>query len=310
MKKNEIMFLILPLLLASCEISDDIEIISEIQDDINISTFDFETPQEEVEKTDVKNQILPQSQIPQTITIRQSEIPLIITTTAVTTQQNVAPTQTEVDTTTEDIIEVADTEAEFESEFSAAVFQDEKTKDYFILLNVTPQKVYWNKIDGYDVTVGQAMDIAVPAIFEEWLTDADGMMIYMGEEGRNEISDIKINDRTVKGMYCRQYLDMDYLCPIKDDIMYFGEISDKIKNSFSRIDDGVYMEVVNQLYPENHFGNDMSVDDLDLYFETLKIDDDAITKEASENSDWDYDVPGYFVCQVGVRFRATINYIY
>ena len=192
----------------------------------------------------------------------------------------------------------------------ANIYHDTKLNEYFIMLNVTPQKVYWNGIDGYDVTVGQAMDIAVPAVFEDWLTDADEMMICMGATGWNPVADINVNDRTVKGLSCNQYFDMDYLCPIKDGAVRFGELTDEINSFFSRVSDGVYIEEANYQYSDNPFGDGMSVENLDKYFETVKADSTALEEEMAAHPDRDYDIAGFWGYQGGARFRATINYIY
>lgn len=214
--------------------------------------------------------------------------------------------------TAEELIETTDeTETELTNEEDGAkLYHDKNTNEYFIMLNVTPRKVYWNEIDGYDVTVGQAMDIAVPAVFEDWLADADEMMIYIGADGWNTAADINADDRTVKGMYCRQYFDRDYLCPIKDGTVQFGEISDEINSFFSRISDGVYIEEANYQYSDNPFGDGMSVENLDTYFETVIADWVALKEEMAANPDTYYDIAGFWVHQDGVRFRATINYIY
>lgn len=211
--------------------------------------------------------------------------------------------------------ELIETSAELETELTnegdgANIYHDTKLNEYFIMLNVTPQKVYWNGIDGYDVTVGQAMDIAVPAVFEDWLTDADEMMICMGATGWNPVADINVNDRTVKGLSCNQYFDMDYLCPIKDGAVRFGELTDEINSFFSRVSDGVYIEEANYQYSDNPFGDGMSVENLDKYFETVKADSIALEEEMAAHPDRDYDIAGFWGCQGGARFRAAINYIY
>lgn len=211
--------------------------------------------------------------------------------------------------------ELIETNAESETKLTneedgVKIYHDTNLNESFIMINVTPQKVYWNEIDGYDVTVGQAMDIAVPAVFEDWLADADEMMICMGADGWNSIADVNIDDRTVKGMYCRQYFDMDYLCPIKDGIVQFGEINDDINSFFSRVSDGMYIEEANYQYSDNPFGDGMSVENLDTYFETVIADWVALKEEMAANPDRDYDIAGFWGHQDGVRFRASINYIY
>ena len=230
------------------------------------------------------------------------------TTTSVTIQQT---EDTALDIPEEDIVENIDDGSEFENKLGATtIYKDQITKEYFIMLNITPQSVYWNEIDGYDVAVGQAMDIAVPAVFEEWLSDADEMMIYMGADGWNMAKDINVDDSIVKGMYCRQYFDMDYLCTIKDGTVQFGEINDEINSFFSRVSDGVYIEEANYQYSDNPFVDGMSVENLDTYFETLYADWLALEEEMTANPYTIYEIMGFWGYQDGVRFRATINYIY
>lgn len=111
-------------------------------------------------------------------------------------------------------------------------------------------------------------------------------------------------------MYCRQYFDMDHLCPIKDGAVQFGELNDEINGFFSRVSDGVYIEEANYQYSDNPFGNGMSVENLDTYFETLYADWLALEEEMAAHPDRDYDIAGFWGYQGGVRFRASINYIY
>lgn len=236
--------------------------------------------------------------------------------TSAAAEQTTTASVTEKDdevTALEDDDEFTETELETEltnEEDGVKVYYDKNLNENFILLNVTPQKVYWNEIDGYNVTVGQDMDIAVPAVFEEWLSDADEMMICMDSDSWNSIADVNIDDRTVKGMSCHQYFDMDYLCPIKDGAVRFGELNDEINGFFSRVSDGVYIEEANYQYSDNPFGDGMSVENLDTYFETLYADSVALEEEMAAHPDRDYDIAGFWGYQDGVRFRATINYIY
>lgn len=212
-------------------------------------------------------------------------------------------------------IEVPETISE--TEYTDSLFNDEMTVYYdkysgknFIMLNVTPVKIYWNELDGFSITEGQPTDILIPAIFADWLDGADGIMIYL-DSGSGTFGDILLDSgEKIKGMTYPQYWSTDYLCPIKDGIVCFGEYTDEIKNSFSRVDDGVYIEEANYQYSEALFEDNMSVEDLDLYFETIKKDHDALFKEIAENPDTAYEIAGFWGYQEGLRFRADINYIY
>ncbi len=189
-------------------------------------------------------------------------------------------------------------------------YTDQEHGQEFIILNVTPQKIYWDELDGFDVEQGQPIDIAIPAIFEDWVSDADEIMMYMSEK-RKTFGDLLLNDgREIKGMTYPQYWSTDYLCPIKDGVVCFGEYTDNIRNTFSRVDDGVYIEEANFQYSEFPFENNMSVSSLDLYFETIKKDHDSLMQKMSENPDTNYDIAGFWGYQDGIRFRAAINYIY
>lgn len=180
----------------------------------------------------------------------------------------------------------------------------------FIIVNVTPNNIYWNELDGYNVTQGQSLDIAIPAIFEDWVRDADGIMIYMSSN-TGTFGDLLLNgEKSIKGMTYPQYWSTDYLCPIKDGVICFGEYTDNINNSFSGVDDGVYIGEANYKYSETPFVNKMSISSLDSYFETIKLDHDALMQKIAENPDTDYDIAGFWGYQDGVRFRATINAIY
>ncbi len=204
-----------------------------------------------------------------------------------------------------------------ETENTDELFSDEMTVYYdkysgknFIMLNVTPVKIYWTELDGYSITEGQPTDILIPAIFADWLDGADGIMIYLNG-GSGTFGDLLLDSgEKIKGMTYPQYWSTDYLCPIKGGIVCFGEYTDEIKNSFSRVDDGVYIEEANYQYSEAPFEDNMSVEDLDLYFETIKKDHDALFKEIAENPDTAYEIAGFWGYQDGLRFRADINYIY
>ena len=190
------------------------------------------------------------------------------------------------------------------------IFHDSKSNKDFIMANVTIEKIYWNEIDEYSITEGQSLDIPIPSLFSNWITDANEIMIFMSENSRT-FGNISLDDKKiVKGMTYPQYWSTDYLCPIKENKVQFGEYTEEIKASFSRIDDGVYIEEANDTYTEFPFKNNMSVSNLDLYFETIKSDSDDLKNKIKENPNKDYDIAGFLGYQDGVRFRATINYVY
>lgn len=301
-KYKGFILLILAMLLSGCSAEKNVETISDAVSEQNTfsETIKSETTTANLEVPAYTSEKTTAAQIEASSVSEQ-------TTTSVTIQQT---EDTALDIPEEDIVENVDDGSEFENKLGAAtIYKDQITKEYFIMLNITPQSVYWNEIDGYDVAVGQAMDIAVPAVFEEWLSDADEMMIYMGD-GWNKFCDLKFDDITVKGMYCRQYFDMDYLCTIKDGTVQFGEINDEINSFFSRVSDGVYIEEANYQYSDNPFVDGMSVENLDTYFETLYADWLALEEEMTANPYTIYEIMGFWGYQDGVRFRATINYIY
>lgn len=189
-------------------------------------------------------------------------------------------------------------------------YTDKYSGREFIILNVTPNKIYWNELDGYAAAQGQPLDIAIPAIFEDWVSDADELMIYMSS-GSKTFGDLMLDGETkIKGMTYPQYWSRDYLCPIKNGTVCFGEYTDSITNSFSRVDDGVYIEEANYQYSDAPFADNMSVSSLDAYFETIKTDYDALKQKMAENPDTDYDIAGFWGYQDGIRFRAVINNIY
>lgn len=297
MKKYKLlMTLVITAALAGCAAENGLETVS---DTTVLDTSSSETVASEASETD-------KSEAAQTTAAEKSE-----TTSQAAEQTTTAAEATDLETAEEFIETTAESETELTNEEDGVkIYHDTSLNESFIMLNVTPQKVYWNEIDGYDVTVGQAMDIAVPAVFEDWLADADEMMIYMGEDGWNTAADINADDRTVKGMYCRQYFDRDYLCPIKDGTVQFGELNEDINSFFSRVSDGVYIEEANYQYSDNPFGDGMSVENLDTYFETVMSDWIALEEEMAANPDTYYDIAGFWVHQDGVRFRAAINYIY
>lgn len=297
MKKCKLlMALVMTAALAGCAAENGAETVS--------NTTISETTVSEIASAEVPETV--KSEAVQTTAAEKSEI-----TSQAVEQATTAAEATNLET----VEELIETSAELETELTnegdgANIYHDTKINEYFIMLNITPQKVYWNEIDGYDVTVGQAMDIAVPAVFEEWLADADEMMICMGATGWNLVADINVNDRTVNGLSCKQYFDMDYLCPIKDGKIRFGELTDEINSFFSRVSDGVYIEEANYQYSDNPFGDGMSVENLDKYFETVKADSVALEEEMAANPDRNYDIAGFWGYQGGARFRATINFIY
>ena len=182
------------LLFSGCNARENAETVSEPS-----------TASETVQSEEISTTVSEQTTVSETVQSETTKTAAEQTTIAAAIDKTTENTTIETD---EELIETsAELETELENEGDGAkLYHDTKTNEYFIMLNVTPQKIYWNEIDGYDVTVGQAMDIAVPAIFEDWLADADGMMIYMSADGWNKITDLKFDDRTVKGMYCRNIL--------------------------------------------------------------------------------------------------------
>lgn len=222
------------------------------------------------------------------------------------TSASVSVSETVADTT------IAETASETESlsEAGATVYTDERSGKTFIIVNVTPQKIYWNDIEDYEIEVGKPMDIPVPAVFEDWFSGADEIMIYMDSSCKT-FGSVTFDGEEMQGMTYPQYWSADYLCPIIGGTVRFGEYTEEMRSAFSRIDDGVYIEEANYFvdYAENPFADNMSVENLDLYFETIKSDSDALKKMIADNPDTDYDIAGFWGYQSGLRFRAEINFI-
>ena len=148
----------------------------------------------------------------------------------------------------------------------------------------------------------------MPAVFEDWLSNTDEMMIYL-DNSCGTFGKVLIDGGEMYGMTYPQYWSVDYLCPISEGKVNFGDYTEEIRNAFSRIDDGVYIEEANFSYEENPFEDNMSVDSLDLYFETIKSDHDTLMKRMADNPNTDYDIAGFWSYQSGARFRAEINFI-
>ncbi len=301
-------------LLTSCDVDNNVNDISDISDNnTNVITSTLNNQQENNMNT--QNTIPPSTQHltssnSETHSQKQTE-----TTISTSSQEQQSSNETTVSNST-DI---------FESELLPETVQSDTTDLYpeeitkyidkysgkeFIIVNVTPNNIYWNELDGYNVTQGQSLDIPIPAIFEDWVSDADGIMIYMSSN-TGTFGDLLLNgEKSIKGMTYPQYWSTDYLCPINGDVICFGEYTDNINNSFSGVDDGVYIGEANYKYSETPFVNKMSISSLDSYFETIKLDYDALMQKIAENPDTDYDIAGFWGYQDGVRFRATINNIY
>ena len=301
-------------LLTSCDVDNNVNDISDISDNnTNVITSTLNNQQENNMNT--QNTIPPSTQHltssnSETHSQKQTE-----TTISTSSQEQQSSNETTVSNST-DI---------FESELLPETVQSDTTDLYpeeitkyidkysgkeFIIVNVTPNNIYWNELDGYNVTQGQSLDIPIPAIFEDWVSDADGIMIYM-RSNTGTFGDLLLNgEKSIKGMTYPQYWSTDYLCPINGDVICFGEYTDNINNSFSGVDDGVYIGEANYKYSETPFVNKMSISSLDSYFETIKLDYDALMQKIAENPDTDYDIAGFWGYQDGVRFRATINNIY
>lgn len=227
-----------------------------------------------------------------------------------TTERETSETaaDTTIAETVSEIVSKTALETENLSEEGAAVYTDERSGKTFIIVNVTPQKIYWNDIEDYGIEVGKPMDIPVPAVFEDWFSGADEMMIYMDSSCKT-FGSVTFDGEKMQGMTYPQYWSADYLCPIIGGAVRFGEYTEEMRSAFSRIDDGVYIEEANYNYAENPFADNMSVENLDLYFETIKSDSDALKKKIADNPDTDYDIAGFWGYQSGLRFRAEINFI-
>lgn len=252
-----------------------------------------------------------------------------VTTAPVTESQTVATTtQIEIitnETTTEaqenDIDEAEEIIAEMPEDWNtdilttpngSTIYNDTKRYEKYIIVNVTPQNIYWNKLEDYDIAEGEPIDVPIPVIFDDFLAGADEVMIYM-TKGWNLFGDISLdNGNTLKGMTYSQYWSRDYLCPIVDGTVQFREYSDEIIRSFTRVDDGIYIEMANYYtkYMDNPFEDGMSASDMDAYFEKIYADSAAIEKTQNENPDVMYDTDPLYSYQNGVRFRAKINYIH
>lgn len=294
--------LMLAMLLSGCNAGGNAETASE-------TVSEQSTVSETVQSEEISTTASEQITASETVQSETSKTVAEQTTIAAETEKTTEKTTIETD---EELIETsAELETELENEGDGAnIYHDTKTNEYFIMLNVTPQKIYWNEMDGYDVAEGQAMDIAVPAVFEDWLADADGVMLYLSEYERT-FGDIKIDDQKIKGMTYPQYWCRDYLCTIKDGTVRFDNYTDEIGNHFSGFSDGNNIEWGNIQYPENQFENGMTVEKLDLYFETVKADYEELEALIAANPNSEFEISPLFTEQgSGIRFRATINYIY
>lgn len=266
-------------------------------------------------QTEAKQEILQETQQQITSSFEQHSQKQPETTSAPSSQEQQPGNETTVSNLT-DIFE-SELLSETVKSDTTDLYPEEITKyidkysgKEFIILNVTPNKIYWNELDGYSISQGQSLDIPIPAIFEEWVDEADEIMIHMSS-GSKTFGDLLLDgEKNIKGMTYPQYWSTDYLCPIRNGAVCFGEYTDSIKNSFSRVDDGVYIEEANFQYSEIPFENNMSVGNLDIYFETIKKDYDALKQMIAENPDTDYETAGFWGYQDGIRFRASINNIY
>lgn len=236
---------------------------------------------------------------------------VVTTTASTTTQQENAVLSEESVETSEIIIESAETTASIEEDEKKefTVYKDRKTKKHFVILNLTAEKVYWSESEDYSISAGETVDIAVPAVFAEWFTDTDEVMLYIGEHFQ-KIPVMDCGDMTVRGITYTDYWSMDNICLINDGIVHFGEYTDEMKNSFNRIDEGCFIEEANYHYPDFPLEEGMTVDNLDLYFETIKTDRDDLYKLIADNPDVDFDIAGFWGYINGIRFRAKINYIH
>lgn len=299
-------------LLTSCEVKNSVNEISDISsNNINLTTSTLINQQEN--NMDNQNSIPPATQ--QSILSNSEQHSQKQPETAPSSQEQQTSNETTVSKSTEI----------FESELLPETVQSDMTDLYpeeitkyidkysgkeFIIINVTPNKIYWNELDGYNIAQGQSLDIPIPAIFEEWIDEADEIMIHMSNVNKTFGDLLLDGEKNIKGMTYPQYWSTDYLCPIKNGVVCFGEYTDNIKNSFSRVDDGIYIEEANFQYNEMPFENNMSISNLDMYFETIKKDYDALKQMIAENPDTDYEIAGFWGYQNGIRFRATINTIY
>ena len=206
--------------------------------------------------------------------------------------------------------ESAETTAAPESEKEKyTIFKDSRTKKKFMVLNLTAEKVYWNEAEDYSISEGETVDIAVPVIFADWFTDTDDVMLYLGERFQ-KISVMDCGDMTVRGIAYTDYWSMDNICLINDGIVHFGEYTEEMKNAFRRIDSGYFIDEANYYYPDFPLEDGMTVENLDLYFETMKTDRDVLYEKIANNPDTDYDIAGFWGWIDGIRLRGKVNFIY
>lgn len=295
--------------------------IQEIQADV--TTANSTTTHETKETTATSDVTISTQTTSNAVSTSITEETIVSTTTVVTT---VASTTTYESTTThqenvvlsEEIVETSDiitesaeptTSIEESDKNGFTVYKDNKSKNDFVILKLTAEKVYWNESEDYSISAGETVDIAVPAVFAEWFSDADESMFYIGKRlGKTPVMDC--GDMTVRGIAYTDYWSMDNICLINDGIVHFGEYTDEMKNSFKRIDEGYFIEEANYYYPDFPLEEGMTVDNLDLYFETMKADRDVLYEKIANNPDTDYDIAGFWGQIDGIRFRAKINCIY
>ncbi len=203
----------------------------------------------------------------------------------------------------------------------ATLFKDERDKKKYIIISVTPENIYWNKLE-LDITENEPADIFIPIELYDAVKEAEELILWFKDDDSRERR-LNIDEydsfnilRGLKISYNGTYnWNADRMHTIKNNSLYFYDSpSDEIKLD-SYLLNGGFMS-----YPYNHKGEEllfregMTAEEADEYFlavyndqiefleEIKKLEEQGIYTEF-EPSEWNFLLSG-------TRFRAKINRIY
>lgn len=248
---------------------------------------------------------------PETTTAKPIEPSAVATETAATTTTEASNiTTSQVETST------------FEAEIKPTIYTDEKDKNEYIILSVTPIKIYWNEINEFSLNEGVPIDVFIPAAFSDVVDNADELMLWFTETSvpENELHIDNIDDfNIIRGLktFNNNIWNVDRMYPVKNDFVVFYDdvaLSDIEMQSYRNFDG--FMN-----YPYRHKGEDLMFNDgmptqeADEFFLAIYNDHQEYLEEVQRL--WEVDgiqteveYSEWITLLGGTRFRAKINQIY
>ncbi len=195
------------------------------------------------------------------------------------------------------------------------VMDQYENKFKYVLLNVVPEKIYWNYIDGFDPAVGEPLSILIPTVMYDTAINSDSLLIHLDDHsGRMEHTfSLLYGDPgtdTFDNYIGDTDWDVDNLFTFKDGVLTEYKPTEEMLEHF------MYYEPTGSImldYGQSEFRYGMTVDEIDKFLDKthqyrIKTEKEAeeVRNELGENYNVDCDYLSYAFFIEGAEMRVRV----